>query len=257
MTSAPATPACVLYGRCGGCQLQHLRTRTSSPSRRPRDRSPVGRRARGRRAASPRRRRTATAPSSPRTSAPAPRPAARDRLSEDRTPARDDRRSRAARSPPRRSTPRLPSCAPRCSRAGPDYRRGASLLVREAASGVTVDPRARDHRARSASLSLQFFARRLLPEQSLPAPPSGRPTSPTRRGRRRALPGRRLLRQRPVGLAAARALRARARRGGEPSARPTGRAPTPPATAATNAMFLAADATAMFGTVPFAGADTA
>ena len=129
---------------------------------------------------------------------------------------------------------RSPSCAPRCGRAGPSYRRGATLLVREASSGVTVDPRD-VITEQVGDLSLQFLAGDFFQNNPFLLPRLVAHVAQRGDGRRRALPGRRLLRQRPAGARGGAALRARAGRRGQRQRRAAGRATTPPATGAPTA----------------------
>jgi len=155
MTAATALPACVLFGRCGGCQLQDLdygaqlaqkteavqrlfpglavepcvpsprtygyRSKLTPHFPRPRPERPL--RIGFLEAGLPRRTLDVAA-------CPIATPAVNARMAE----LRDEVRARAA-----------------------SYKRGATLLVREAASGVTVDPRA-VVTEEVGDLSLQFLA---------------------------------------------------------------------------------------------------
>jgi 23S rRNA (uracil1939-C5)-methyltransferase/tRNA (uracil-5-)-methyltransferase len=248
------SPACALYGQCGGCQLQHLSydDQLAHKTAEIRRLYPDG-----------------SVEVSPCVPSPAPY-GYRSKL----TPHFP--RPRAERAPAigfLRAERRVTIDVPSCPIATPavnarlaelraevfgrwaSYRKGATLLVREASSGVTVDPRA-IVTEQVGALSLQFTAGDffqnnpfLLPEMVAYV------AAEARRGEARFLVdaycGSGLL-----GLAAAPAFERvlgvevseSAVRWARANAARNGR---------DNCDFVAADATAVFATVPFAGADAA
>ena len=137
-----------------------------------------------------------------------------------------------------------------------DYRRGATLLVREASSGVTVDPRD-VVTEQVGDLEPAVSRGRLLPEQPLPAAAAGRARRAGSDGRRRALPGRRLLRQRPAGARRGAALRARAGRRGQPQRGELGARERRPQRARRTANSSPPTRAPCSPAIPFAGADAA
>ena len=136
--------------------------------------------------------------------APAPRPAARTSASCAPGAARPST-SPPVRSPRRRSTRGSRELRGEVLARWQSYRNGATLLVREASSGVTVDPRAVVTET-VGDLSLQFLAGDFFQNNPFLLPAPGQPRRGRSGGVRRAFPGRRLLRQRsarPGGGAAA------------------------------------------------------
>ena len=136
------------------------------------------------------------------------------------------------------------------------YRRGATLLVREAASGVTVDPRA-VITEEVGELSLQFLAGDFFQNNPFLLAAAGRPRR--RPGARRAAPG---FSSTPTAAAASSASAPRRPSSGcsgvEVSSSAVGWARANAArNGRTNCEFLAADAGAVFAAVPFPAADTA
>jgi tRNA/tmRNA/rRNA uracil-C5-methylase (TrmA/RlmC/RlmD family) len=248
------SPGCALYGQCGGCQLQHLdyddqlAHKTDEIRRLYPDGSvevaacvpspaPYGYRSK-------------LTPHFPR-----PRP--------DRPPAIGFLRAE------RRVTIDVPSCpiaTPAVNARLADlraevfgrwqsYRKGATLLVREASSGVTVDPRS-IVTEQVGALSLQFTAGDFFQNNPFLLPQMvDYVASEARRGAARflvdaycgsgllglaAAPGFERVLGVEVSESAVRWARANAARNGRD-----------------NCDFVAADATAVFATVPFAGAESA